>query len=77
MATERTRTTANRASLGRRCLPLVGALREHLIAVLAADDRDARDGLEEVADLWERLPESMHLDRGDVTHGDGKLRFLD
>jgi hypothetical protein len=32
---------------------------------------------DEQRDLFDRLPEPLHLDHGDVKFTDGKLRFLD
>ena len=79
MATERKHTAAARPSLSQRCLALVSAIRENVLAALAAENAraTARDLADEDRDLFERLPEPLHLDHGEVKCGDGKFRFID
>jgi hypothetical protein len=58
------------------------ALRTFRSSVWAAIDQEharseGQAAADEQRDLFERLPEPLHLDHGDVKFTDGKLRFLD
>ena len=62
-----------------RALGLIAPSRRGLLEALEAEHEaaGAAAASEDEQDLFERLPEPMHLEHGDVQYGDGKLRFLD
>lgn len=57
--------------VGRIRIGLLGAVEEE--SALATEEAEH----EETKDIFDRLPEPVHLDHGDVKYTDGKLRFLD
>lgn len=79
MATTRKECISASKTLRQRCLELIAATRESLLVALAEEHSRAiaHDASNEDKDLFERVPEPLHLDHGDVKFGDGKFRFID
>ena len=67
------------ASRGGRLTRLIERLRTALLGALEDENIGAAQdaGRDDSKDLYERLPEPVHLDHGAVKYTDGKLRFLD
>ena len=62
-----------------RGIRLARGLRGAVLGAVAAEHDRAEEeaAREEEKDIFERLPEPVHLDHGDVKYTDGKLRYLD
>jgi len=67
-----------RTRLGRGLARLIGRLRIGVLRALAEETPSGADLAEKegTEDLFDQLPEPVHLDHGDVKYADGKLRFL-
>jgi len=68
-----------RTRLRRGLSGLIRKLRMGVLRALAEETRFGTDATERggAKDLFDQLPEPVHLDHGDVKYADGKLRFLD
>jgi hypothetical protein len=79
MATTRKERITASKTWRQRCVELIDATRESLLGALTEEHSRAaaNDASNEDQDLFERVPEPLHLDHGDVKFGDGKFRFID